>query len=296
MRAASKARKGGIDMSPFARRIRPATAVIGLILVATSACGPSDAARPTVPLATASAVATVAPTPAPREAITFKSGALELHGFIWKPAGPGPFPAVLWNHGGDITASEAYYEKLWPSYVRAGLLFFIPQRRGQGGSPGVSVPATQVELFSTLALDDQLAALTYLKTRPDVVSSRIAVSGWSAGAQATLIAAEADPGYRVAVACSTASISWDGNPELQQRLVATVAKIKIPVLLFQAQNDYSLNPQKVLTAEFTRLGKPFEAMIYPAHGTTAQDGHAFCVDSPEVWGDRVTAFILKYMP
>lgn len=59
----------------------------------------------------------------------------------------------------------------------------------------------------------------------------------------------------------------DGSPELQQRLVATVAKIKIPVFLFQAQNDYSLNPQKALGAEFTRLGKQYEAMVYPAHGT-----------------------------
>ena len=236
------------------------------------------------------------------------SGALELHGFVWKPVGPGPFPAVLWNHGGDITASESYYDNLWPAHVRAGLLLFIPQRRGQGGSPGVSVNTQfgqaaladrnrmQVELFSTVALGDQLAALAYLKSRPDVDTSRIAVSGWSAGGQLTLIGAEADPGYRVAVACSAASVSWDASPELQQRLVATVAKIKIPVLLFQAQNDYSLNPQKTLVAEFARLGKPYEAMVYPAHGTTVQDGHAFCVDSPEVWGDRVTTFIRRNMP
>jgi len=240
--------------------------------------------------------------------VTFKSDTLELHGFIWKPAGPGPFPAVLWNHGGDDAASATYYDKLWPPHVRAGFLFFIPQRRGQGGSPGVSVntqfnraPAAdrnrmQVELYSTVALGDQSAALAYLMTRPDVDVSRIAVSGWSAGGQLTLIGAEADPGYKVAVACSSASVSWDGSPELQQRLVATVAKIKIPVFLFQAQNDYSLNPQKVLGAEFKRMGKRYEEMVYPPHGASAQDGHAFCVDAPEIWGDRVTTFIRNNMP
>ena len=288
----------------------PRLAVLALVGVMTGVtCGPSETAKPTAaPTSTASAPTPVASTPAPREAVTFKSGELDLRGFIWRRAGSGPFAAVLWNHGGDITASASYYEKLWPSHVRAGLLFFIPQRRGQGGSPGLSVntqfgqaPAAdrnrlQVELYSTVALGDQLAALAYLKTRPDVDTSRIAVSGWSAGGQLALIAAEADPGNRVAVACSSASVSWDGSPELQQRLVATVAKIKIPVFLFQAQNDYSLNPQKTLVAEFTRLGKPHEAMVYPAHGTTVQDGHAFCVDAPEVWGDRVTTFIRKYMP
>ena len=68
------------------------------------------------------------------------------------------------------------------------------------------------------------------------------------------------------------------------------------MLLFQAQNDYSLNPQKTLVAEFARLGKTYEATVYPAHGTTAADGHFFCVDSPDQWGDRVITFIRKYMP
>jgi hypothetical protein len=33
------------------------------------------------------------------ELITFTSGDLALKGFIWKPEGPGPFPAIVWNHG-----------------------------------------------------------------------------------------------------------------------------------------------------------------------------------------------------
>ena len=35
------------------------------------------------------------------ELITFKSGDFTLKGFIWKPEGPGPFPAILWNHGSE---------------------------------------------------------------------------------------------------------------------------------------------------------------------------------------------------
>src|SRR5260370_36138739 len=33
------------------------------------------------------------------ELIEFRSGDLDLKGFIWKPAGAGPFPAILWDHG-----------------------------------------------------------------------------------------------------------------------------------------------------------------------------------------------------
>jgi len=35
------------------------------------------------------------------ELTTFTSGDLALKGFIWKPEGPGPFPAILWNHGSE---------------------------------------------------------------------------------------------------------------------------------------------------------------------------------------------------
>lgn len=49
-------------------------------------------------------------------------------------------------------------------------------------------------------------------------------------------------------------------------------------------------------ASAARFGKRYEAMVYPARGTTVQEGHAYCVDSPEVWADRVTTFIRDNMP
>jgi poly(3-hydroxybutyrate) depolymerase len=38
---------------------------------------------------------------APPEEVAFPSGALELHGFVHKPEGSGPFPAILYNHGSE---------------------------------------------------------------------------------------------------------------------------------------------------------------------------------------------------
>ncbi len=35
---------------------------------------------------------------APRT-VEFSSGEVRLKAFLWKPTGPGPFPAVLFNHG-----------------------------------------------------------------------------------------------------------------------------------------------------------------------------------------------------
>ena len=35
------------------------------------------------------------------EEVTFASNGFELHGFIYRPEGQGPFPAVLYNHGSE---------------------------------------------------------------------------------------------------------------------------------------------------------------------------------------------------
>src|SRR5215467_15621070 len=70
------------------------------------------------------------------------SGKLRLKAFLWKPTGPGPFPAVLFNHGSggadaDHTAglpiTEAA-EKLAPLFQKHGYAFLYLFRRGQGPS------------------------------------------------------------------------------------------------------------------------------------------------------------------
>src|SRR4029077_4945899 len=74
------------------------------------------------------------------ETVVVPSGKLQLKGFLWKPNGPGPFPAVLFNHGSggvdaDHTAgfpiTEAA-EKLAPLFLKHGYAFLYLFRRGQG--------------------------------------------------------------------------------------------------------------------------------------------------------------------
>ena len=49
----------------------------------------------------------VAPTGGP-DTVAFASGRMSLRGLLWKPAGSGPFPAILYSHGsGSDYASEA---------------------------------------------------------------------------------------------------------------------------------------------------------------------------------------------
>jgi dienelactone hydrolase len=168
------------------------------------------------------------------ELIGFKSGSMELKGFVWKPSGDGPFSALLWNHGSEKLPGSV--DIVAPYFVSKGYVFFVPHRRGQGRSPG---PYIMEELnqagsrgersrmlidLHEIHLQDQLAALQYLLTLPYVDKSRIAVMGFSFGGIQTMLAVERETGYRVAVNCSGAAETWRGSSDLRSRLTAAASK------------------------------------------------------------------------
>ncbi len=227
---------------------------------------------------------------------TFPNGNLQLNGFIWKPDGAGPFPALLWNHGSEKL--PGWLPGLGPAFVRQGYVFFVPHRRGQGRSPGPYIqdqlqqarPDERSRLLvqlHELQLTDQLAALAYLKGQPFVDAGRLAVAGCSYGGIQTVLAAEGGHGYRAAVDFAGASQSWQGSPDLQARMLRAVRGAAIPVFFIQAENDYDLTPSRALAAEMQRAGKPHQVKFYPPFGSGRQDGHDFCVKGVEVWGPDV---------
>src|SRR3989441_12131021 len=130
------------------------------------------------------------------ETVTFPSGEITLHGVLYKPEGTGPFPAVIYNHGSAPgMMSEQVFSALGPVFASHGWVFFGPYRRGQGLSAsagpyignqiaaaekagGVSAAAaTMVRVLETDHLDDQFAALAWLRKQSFVQPSRIAVAG-----------------------------------------------------------------------------------------------------------------------
>lgn len=241
---------------------------------------------------------------APEEVI-FPSGNLELHGFLWKPAGNGPFPAVLWNHGSERLPGPQ--PALAGFYTAHSYVFFVPHRRGQGRSPGGYIqdqieqaPADQRAQLVVALLEaeasDVVAALDYLKSRPFVDSTRIAISGCSYGGIQTLLAGERDLGVKALVPFAPGAMSWERNLLLQERLRRAIDRAQAPVFLIQAENDYSLEPSRVLSREATKKHKEFQSKIYPALGSTHQDGHwRFCSTATDVWGNDVLAFLEAQM-
>lgn len=235
------------------------------------------------------------------EEVVFPGAGRQLHGFLWKPAGSGPFRAILWNHGSERRpGSEPAVARFYTSH---SYVFFVPHRRGQGRSPGdyiedqvaQSRPAEHasrvVELLQA-QVDDVIAAFNYLKSQPFVDPARIAISGCSFGGIETLLAGERDLGVKGLIPFAPGAMSWEKNDALQDRLLRAIDLAKAPVFLIQAENDYSLAPSYDLSKEANKKHKDFQSKIYPGFGKSHQDGHwGFCSTATEVWGTEVLAFL-----
>jgi carboxymethylenebutenolidase len=239
------------------------------------------------------------------EEVVFLSAKRGLHGFLWKPEGAGPFPAIVWNHGSEkMPGSQPALAKF---YTAHSYVFFAPHRRGQGRSPGDYIqdlvaqapPAERARRMVELQqveVEDVVAALNYLKSQPFVAPARIAISGCSYGGIQTLLAGEQDLGVKALVPFAPGAMAWEQNAPLQDRLIRAVDLAKAPVFLIQAENDYDLAPSRVLSKEANKKKKDFQSKVYPPFGSSPQEGHwGFCSSATDVWGNDVLAFLDAHM-
>lgn len=251
------------------------------------------------------------------QVVEFPSGKLHLKGFLWKPVGAGPFPAVLFNHGSggehaNETAGMQIEEAaaiLAPFFTRHGYIFFYPFRRGHGPSAGQAPfmqdllrreeevrgsegkQHLQFVLLTTEQIEDVMAALTFLKSVPSVDSRRVGVAGHSFGGSLALLAAERDPSIRAVVTFAAAANSWDRGPELRELLLGAVRTIKAQIMLTHAENDFGTTAGKDLAAELDRLHKPYVLKIYPPVGLTREDGHGMLYLDIPAWEGDVFTFL-----
>jgi len=265
-----------------------------------------------VAVAARPAVAAVGPTPEQPLTVTVESGTLSLRAQLWKPAGAGSHPAVLFNHGSyanpqALTPSDA--ATLGSVFAQHGYVFLFLFRQGIGLSKGQGTAdgelmsraqekegvegrnRVQMQLLEGEELSEASAALAYLRTRPFVDANRIALVGHSFGGSLSLLMAARDDRIRAVVVFGAAAASWGRSPALRTKLLDAVARMKAPVLIVHAKNDYSIAPGKALAAEMQRLRKPHALKIYPRFGKSATEGHNMVFRSVPTWETDVFAFL-----
>jgi len=245
------------------------------------------------------------------EIVTFPNRALTLHGVIWRPAAPGKYPLIVFNHGSEQSPRDL--PSLGPFFASHGYVIFGPTRRGHGRSadqgPYISdlLNAERaahgeegrdrllVKLHETDHLSDQVAGVAYARRLPFVDASRMAVSGGSFGGIQTVLMAERGEGFRAAIDFAGAAQNWATATRLRTRMIEAVRHAKMPIYFIQAENDYNTDPSRVLAAEMEKAGKPYRLKIYPPWGETKQDGHTFGSRGSSVWAPEVLGFLEQYL-
>lgn len=255
------------------------------------------------------------------DTVAVLNGSVTLRGLIWRPEGPGPFPAILLNHGSGRTPEElkrlGRYEgqadTLGPVFARHGYVFLFLFRRGVGLSAALGKNAVdsmndeqaahgvnarnalQLRLLEGREMSDALSALAFLRTLPEVDPHDVGLVGHSFGGSLTFLMAARERDLRAVVIFSAAGYSWDRSPELRARLLAAARRVTAPMFFIHAANDYSIAPGTALDARLNELGKPHRLKIYPPIGRTAEEGHAFPLIGVKEWEPDVFAFLDGYM-
>jgi dienelactone hydrolase len=166
------------------------------------------------------------------ERVELPSGDVKLQAILYRPAGAGPFPAVVALHtcdglssgSGDGEGIDERYTEWGEHLAAAGFAVLFPD---SFGSRGVSAQCGQRQRpvrASRSRIKDAFAARDWLQAQPWVIADRVSLLGWSHGATTALwtirrrgnIGERRTPDFRSAVAmypnCQRAgTLAWSAR-------------------------------------------------------------------------------------
>jgi dipeptidyl aminopeptidase/acylaminoacyl peptidase len=211
----------------------------------------------------------------------------EVHGWVVKPAGNGPFPVLLNIHGGP---HHQYGYALFDEaqvYAGAGYAVVMGNPRGSAGY-GEPHGRSIVGDMGNLDQADLLALLDAALADADLDGDRVGVMGGSYGGyMTTWLAAHAGERFRAAIS-ERAVNAWDsmtGSSDIgwffvdaytgtdpaerdRQSPLSYADKIDLPMLIIHAEQDWRcpLEQAQRLYVHLKRRGVPVEMLVFPGEG------------------------------
>lgn len=211
-----------------------------------------------------------------REEVVFDSGGERCAGWLYHPSGPGPHPAVVLAHGFAATR-DAGLDPIARHFAAAGLTALLFDYRHFGASAGK--PRQVLSIRSQL--EDVAAALEFIRSRPEVDPSRVALWGSSFGGGHALATAARD-----------------------HRLAACVAQIPFVDGLVSLRITPPLEALRLTVAALRDLGRalrgrpPYTVPVVGPPGSVAaltspdaEPGYYALFEPGAVWPNRVAARI-----
>ena len=141
-------------------------------------------------------------------------GTLQLTGHLYRPDGPGPFPAVVALHGcggiGPNLHRWAHTLQQW------GYVALLVDSLGPRGKTNICDGTWQLSVDPQyVRMPDAYTAKAYLASQPFVDGNRIAVMGWSHGGSTTLYAVDnlyvdgiSSAPFKAAIALYPGCLTW----------------------------------------------------------------------------------------
>jgi dipeptidyl aminopeptidase/acylaminoacyl peptidase len=126
--------------------------------------------------------------PVEPETVTFSArDGRAVHGLLYRPHGDGPFPLVMWIHGGPEAQERFTYERagLYQYLLDQGIAIYAPNAAGSTGY-GLTFRKLLYRDWGGVDLRDFEDATAYLKSVSWIDSNRLAVAGASYGGFAAL--------------------------------------------------------------------------------------------------------------
>jgi pimeloyl-ACP methyl ester carboxylesterase len=238
--------------------------------------------------------------------------AIRLEILVRKPPGPGPFPTVVFNHGSTGRGDNPeLFRRSWTSstvasfFVDRGWMIIFPQRRGRGSSEGrydegfeadrsryscqpqLSLPGVD------RAIEDIDAVMAHVRTRSDVLQSKLLLAGQSRGGILSIAYAGERPDVFVGVVNFVGGWMSDRCPNpvaINTTTFKRGAKFQRPTLWLYGDADpfYSLSHSRANFEAFTAAGGKghFESYLVPGQNA----GHGV-IAHPKLWTEHLTQYL-----
>jgi carboxymethylenebutenolidase len=194
------------------------------------------------------------------EPMEYRSGKDAVRGLLSRPAGEGPFPAVVVVHG-DFGLNDSIKQQARRLADRGYLALAVDLYRGEVPGDVMDAHILGRGLPDDRVLADLKGATDSLVARKDVRPDAVGIIGWDMGGGYALDAACADPRLRAVVNCGGRLTT---EPDL-------LAPLQAPVLAVFAGKDAGFSPDTV---------RQFEAAMKKA-GKRVADVHVYEECGPE---------------